>query len=385
MLNVKKLGSILIKMEIKTISSFPGCPFNDTFETFFDTHNLEEDVECYQLLFCPYGTGTCFNDLYKIKFKTRVVILNIIDLMIDSNDNFAIDELKQFCEQHPEQNFIIFSLHLNLKEQLSIPNLYLDTIVPTSYTERLQPCEKKEIKNNWLSLNSDTKVHRVLTVCYLLSKSYHRKGYITFNMNAPTLVKPDKYKNITRIPSGDFRYDLAKGYGKFISENYNHLKIRNFDYKDDRVANNYNVNLLPVYERIAVEIITGTMFFEPTPVLTEKEVQSIYAKNFPIYINGPGIAREIKKFLNVDIFEDIVDHSYDEIEDHFDRLAAAIDRNQHLLDGSTNIKELWNDNRERFENNCKIMDDLLYDRDKRKIIDHQKIKQALKHFDVAFS
>jgi hypothetical protein len=204
-------------------------------------------------------------------------------------------------------------------------------------------------------------------------------------MNAPTLVKPDKYKNITRIPSGDFRYDLAKGYGKFMSENYNHLKIRNFDYNDDRVANNYNVNLLPVYERIAVEIITGTMFFEPTPVLTEKEVQSIYAKNFPIYINGPGIAREIKKFLNVDIFEDIVDHSYDEIEDHFDRLAAAIDRNQHLLDGSTNIKELWNDNRERFENNCKIMDDLLYDRDKRKIIDHQKIKQALKHFDVAFS
>ena len=372
-------------MEIKTLSSFPGCPFNDTFETFFDTYNLEEDVECYQLLFCPYGTGTSFNDLCQIKFKTRVVILNVIDLMIDLSDNVAIEEIKQFCDQHPEQNFIIFNLHLNLKQQLSIPNLYLDTIIPTSFSEPFTHCEKKEIKNNWLSLNSDTKVHRVLTVCYLLSKDYHRKGYISFNMNAETLVKYNQYKNITRLPSGDFREDLSNGYQKFISEKYNHLKIHNFDYEDDRVANNYNVNLLPVYERIAVEIITGTMFFEPTPVLSEKELQSIYAKNFPIYINGPGIAREIKKLFKIDIFEDIIDHSYDEIDDHFERLAAAIDRNQHLLDGSTNISELWNDNRERFENNCKIMDDHLSDDNTKQILNHQKIKQSLKHFDIAFS
>jgi len=370
-------------MEIKTLSSFPGCPFNDTFETFFDTYNLEEDIECYQLLSCPYGTGTSFNDLYQIEFKTKVVVLNVIDLMIDSYDNLAIDELKEFCEKHPEQNFIIFSMHLNLRQQLKLPNLYLDTIIPTSYTERLQHCEKKEIKNNWLSLNSDTKVHRVMTVCYLLSKDYHRKGYITFNMAAPTLVTYDRYKNITKIPTDELKNDFAKGYEKFRSEKFNHLKIRNFDYTDDRVANNYNVNLLPVYERIALEIITGTMFFESTPALSEKEVQSIYAKNFPIYINGPGIVREIKEFLQIDTFDDIIDHSYDEIEDHFERLAAAIDRNQHLLNGSTNIPELWNDNRERFENNCKIMDDLLYDRDKRKIIDHQKIKQALNHFGIS--
>lgn len=369
-------------MEIKTLSSFPGCPFNDTFETFFDTYNLKEDVECYQLLFCPYGTGTCFTDLYKIKFKSRVVILNVIDLMIDSLDNVAIDELKQFCEHYPEQNFIIFSLHLNLRKELSIPNLYLDTIIPTSYTERLQHCEKKEISNRWLVLNADTKVHKVMSVSYLLSKDYWNNGDITFNMSVPTLVKSDRYKNITKVPD-HLKEDFSRGYERFKSEDFNHLKIRNFDLTDDRVANNYNVNLLPVYENIAVEIINGTMFFESTPVLSEKEVQSVYAKNFPIYMNGPGIVRELKKFTQIDIFDDIIDHSYDEIEDHFERLAAAIDRNEHLLDGSTNISELWNDNRQRFEDNCKIMDDLLYDQNKQKTINHQKIKQALKHFDVS--
>jgi hypothetical protein len=372
-------------MEVKTLSSFPGVPFTDTFETFFDEYTLSEDVECYQLLFCPYGTGSSFDDLNQINFQSRVVILNVMDLMIDNTDNTAIKELTQFCENHPEQDFIIFNFHLNLANEVKLPNLYLDTIIPTSYTERLTHCEKKDLRNAWLSLNSDTKVHKVMTVCYLLSKDYYDRGYITFNMNAATLVKYDQYKNITKIPTYQLRSDFAKGYVRFKSKDFKHLKIRNFDYSSDRVASNYNRNLLPVFEKIAVEIITGTMFFEKTPVLSEKEVQSVYAKNFPIYINGPGIVREIRKFMQIDMFDDIIDHSYDEIEDHFERMAAAIDRNEHLLNGSTNIRELWNDNRKRFEQNCQIMDDGLYDKTKQKIRNHEQIKRALNHFNVSFT
>jgi hypothetical protein len=96
------------------------------------------------------------------------------------------------------------------------------------------------------------------------------------------------------------------------------------------------------------------------------------------------MAREMKKFFGIDLFEDIVDHSYDEIEDHFERLAAAIDRNQHLLDGSTNIEELWFDNQQRFEDNCDKMDSMIYDKTYQKIFNHERIKQSLKHFEVSF-
>jgi hypothetical protein len=133
-------------MKVKTLSSFPGVPFTDTFETFFDEYTLSEDVECYQLLFCPYGTGSSFQDLYQINFQSRVVILNVMDLMIDNTDNTAIKELTQFCADNPEQDFIIFNLHLNLAKEVKFPNLYLDTIIPTSYTERLKHCEKKDLR-----------------------------------------------------------------------------------------------------------------------------------------------------------------------------------------------------------------------------------------------
>jgi hypothetical protein len=370
-------------MEIKTLSSFPGVPFNDTFETFFDSYELDEEIECYQLVFSPYGDKNSFDDLYQINFKSRVVILNILDSIIDECDNIAIEELTEFCLAHPEQNFIVFNFHLGIRNQLELPNLYFDTILSANPVEKLNHCEKKEISNRWLSLNADTKLHRVMAVSYLLSKEYCENGDISFNMNSPTLVKYDQYKNITKIPN-ELKDNFSKGFKKFKSRDFNLLNIPNFDEKNERVANNYNVNLMPVYQNIGVEIITGTMFFEKNPLLTEKEIQSVYAKNFPIYINAPGMAREMKKLLDIDLFEDIIDHSYDEIDDHFERLAAAIDRNENLLNGSTNIQELWYDNQKRFEENCKKLDSIIYDKRSRKAFNHNKIKKALTHFQVSF-
>jgi hypothetical protein len=376
-------------MEIKTLSSISSSmPFNDMLETFFDEHKVGEDIECYQLVFCPYGRGTSFDDLKKINFQSRVVILNIIDSIIDVNDNTAIDDLVKFCNDYPEQNFIVYHPHLNLQRELDlkgikVSNLYLDTVAPTNLTETYNRCEKKEISNRWLSFNCDKKFHRVMTISYLLSKDYSKNGDFTFDMRYSLLVPPSKYKNVTAIPSR-LKSDFARGFEKLKANDFNILDIPPFNQDEIKVVRNYNMELLSAYEKVGVEIITGTMFFEQTPVLSEKEMQSVYAKNFPIYINGVGMAREMKKFFGIDLFEDIVDHSYDEIEDHFERLAAAIDRNQHLLDGSTNIEELWFDNQQRFEDNCDKMDSMIYDKTYQKIFNHERIKQSLKHFEVSF-
>lgn len=371
-------------MEIQTLSSFPGVPFNDSIEEFFNAYKLDEDIEFYQFVFCPYGRKTSFDDLYKIKFKSRVVILNVIDSIIDKYDNIAIKELTQFCEDHPEQKFIIFSFHLNFQNELKdIPNLYHDTIFSANTSEVLNRCEKKDISNEWICLNRNIKLHKVLTVCHLLSKDYYLNGHITLTENTPILSRYHQYKNISEIPV-ELKKSFSKGFARLKAKEFNLSGVHNFDKEDDRVANNYNTNLVPAYENVAVEIITGTMFFEKTPLLSEKEMQSVYAKNFPIYINVPGMVKEIKNLFDLDLFEDIIDHSYDKIENHFERLAAAIDRNQHLLDGSTNIKELWYDNQERFEENCDKIDAALHDKSYQRMFNHERIKKALTHFNITF-
>ena len=372
-------------MEIKTLSTIPGINFNQMLEIFFDEHKVDEDIECYQLIFCPYGYGTSFDDLNEIDFQSRVVILNIIDTIIDPEDNTDLISLTEFCENHPEQNFIISAPHFNLQRELDIPNLYLTTLAPTSLQEKWIRCEKRNLTPRWLSLNSSTKLHRMLTISYLLSKDYHQTGFFTFDTNSQLIVTHEQYKNIKNPLSYKLRSDLARGLVKFKSKDFNRLKLNKFDQNDLRVSYNYNTNLLPIYERIAVEIITGTMFFERSPVLSEKEMQSVYAKNFPIYINGVGMAKEIKNFFGMDVFEDIVDHSYDEVEDHFERLVQAIDRNEHLLNGTTNIRELWHDNEKRFNDNCDKLDSIVHDGEYQRYFNRERIKKALNHFNVSFS
>jgi len=371
--------------KIKTLSSFKGVPFNDTLESFLDTHQISEDVECYQLLFCPYGNGTSFADLNKIEFSSRVVILNIMDSLIDQYDNLDIEQITQFCKNHSEHNFIIFNVHLDLQQQFNIPNLYFDTIIPTSFASKFFPVEKKEISNRWISLNRNTKLHKVLAVCYLLSKDYYRNGDISFKMDVQTLSRFHQYKNIAKVAtlSNELKRNLMKGFIRFKEKDFNLLSIDDFAKSDDRVADNYNTNIKPVYENIGIEIIPGSIFFEKSPLLSEKELQPIYGQNFPIYLNGPGMVKGIKKFLDIDIFDDIIDHSYDEIENPFERLAAAIDRNEDLLNGSTNISELWHDNEKRFKDNIDRVDNFMHDQTCQKTYNHGKIKKALEHFKVS--
>jgi len=150
-------------MEIKTLSSITSVPFNDMLETFFDTYEVDEDIECYQFVASPYGleTGTSFDDLNKINFQSRVVIFNVIDTFVDDTDNVAVDELIKFCQRHPEQNFIISTCHLNFQREVQLSNLYLDSYVPTSFSENFEHCEKKNLTDRWVTFNSSTKLHRV--------------------------------------------------------------------------------------------------------------------------------------------------------------------------------------------------------------------------------
>jgi len=372
---------------INTLSSFVGVPFNDTLESFLDTHEIGENIECYQLLYCPYASGTSFNDLNQIEFSSRVVILNIMDSIVDEYDNLDIKQITQFCKNHSEQNFIIFNVHLDLQKQFNIPNLYFDSIIPTSFASNFTPVEKKEISNRWISLNRNTKLHKILAICYLLSKDYYRNGDISVRMDESTLSTFPQYKNISDVAilSNELKRTLTKGFTRFKEKDFNLLSIDDFAKNDDRVANNYNTNIKPAYENVGIEIIPGSIFFERSPLLSEKELQSIYGQNFPIYLNGPGMVKGIKSYLDIDTFDDIIDHSYDEIENPFERLAAAIDRNETLLNGSTNISELWHDNEKRFKDNVDRLDNFMHDKTCQRTYNHGKIKKALEHFKVSVS
>ena len=63
----------------------------------------------------------------------------------------------------------------------------------------------------------------------------------------------------------------------------------------------------------------------------------------------------------MDVFDDIIDHSYDAIEDPEQRLRQAINLNKDLLTDINKVKQLWKDNRNRFVNNVNFARNTLYE------------------------
>jgi hypothetical protein len=406
-------------MNIKTLA-FCGEENNfcdDTFETFFDTYNLTEEIECYQVALpdddgdesLSYLTENC----PRYTFRTRVVILNIQSLILDEFGDIDMDGLVKFCEYHHDQQFIIFNPQINFKgitskNSIGKPNLYADTLNSSflynsennSSDESIhlnRGIEKKKISNQWLFLNSTAGLHKVVTLSYLLSKDYYKNGFISIGHQTDhrTLIQdyyvPQRFdegeilKNTSEMHhdvskiSPELKLELKKGYERFGSKDFNILKVEpTYELKD----NYYNDYLNPLYETTGVEVVAGITFFEQFPIISGKIFRSVYAKHFPIHLNGVGMVKWMEDAFGLDMFRDIVDHSYDEITDHFERLTAAIDRNAHLLDGSTNIHELWHDNQKRFEDNCKQMDKFIDDEDHRRNVNHEKIKKALTHFGI---
>lgn len=60
------------------------------------------------------------------------------------------------------------------------------------------------------------------------------------------------------------------------------------------------------------------------------------------------------------MFDDIVDHGYDTIDDPAKRLEYAITQNKELLTNNTRTKALWIKNKARFENNVDFCRERLY-------------------------
>jgi hypothetical protein len=107
--------------------------------------------------------------------------------------------------------------------------------------------------------------------------------------------------------------------------------ISEFTYQQHlSVSNDENfVRLLPVYSKCDVNVVTESLYDYCPGIITEKTLFAWLALQVPILIGYQGIVSHARK-LGYDMFDDIVDNSYDNLPNR-QRVAAAIKRNQHLL------------------------------------------------------
>ena len=109
-----------------------------------------------------------------------------------------------------------------------------------------------------------------------------------------------------------------------------------------------------VFEPSCISIISEPIFFEREALVSEKTIMALYGGTFPIWFGG-WKCPDSMWYLGFDVFDDIIDHSYEDLPNPIERCYYAIERNMHLLTDFDKTKKLADQCHSRFQHNLDLL------------------------------
>ena len=133
-----------------------------------------------------------------------------------------------------------------------------------------------------------------------------------------------------------------------------------------------------VFEPTCISLITEPAFFERETIITEKTIMAIYGGTIPVWVGGWRIA-DYMRDQGFDVFDDIVDHSYQDLTDPWDRCYYAIERNVNLLRDFDTVQKFVYNNKHRLQANLELLESNTFVNNIQQIVKQQpeKIKKEL--------
>jgi len=305
------------------------------------------------------------------------VIIGIKDLLDLWRDfNWWTDSIQdgpklliELANKFPNTNFIIFTSLEKLEREINVPNIQIipwggDLTNQALEYPSLEPVLDKNFDSSktFISLNRHARQHRLILLSYLFGAGYDTSGDISY------LHQDDRDDLLSIVPwvfdeltHKIIREKILTGFKQI----YNNKTLITDEFAiyetlgENNNFDNFNNRLRHRYKDSFVEIVTESSFSAPSFLVTEKTLHSIYGCNFPIILSGVGCVQHLRD-IGFDMFDDIIDHSYDLIDNPFDRIVAAVENNRQLLLDSDYVKNLWKINKQRFKKNIILAQTDLY-------------------------
>ena len=301
---------------------------------------------------------------YQGEVLDRPEIIYVNDHQYDENNHcFHLTSLLENSTCDPQQHFVIFD-HLNHEDELqhyphvSVP-VWLASSVSEFVQQRIQPdwSQKTHVFNFMINKPRPHREFLLMLIKHFGLDNYcHSLAWRRININLDSIKKSvnnNLYRKIidsvqVDTPVTDYRFGpeiaLEQGVlnGSFKnSETYQHLLQKT------------------LFEPTCVSLITEPMCFERESMHTEKTLMAIYGGTFPIWVGGWRLADHLAA-LGFDVFDDIIDHSYQDMMDPWDRCYYAIERNLKLLQDFTRARELIAANQHRLAHNVQLCQDNVF-------------------------
>ena len=274
-------------------------------------------------------------------FPEGQVILCVKDVLHD-------DYLQKLTDTDPGKFVVCTSLENLVLANAKIVRMGGDWLNQISQYQDLEPIRSKNFASQYvISLNRNPRHHRVTAASYLAGTCCPAiittliKDHQTFTDAVPWDLSALSSEQMDALNAG---YTCLESSDPDIYSSLGQL---------NNIAN-FEVNLRPMYAGSLVEIVGETSFDEAAFNLTEKTMHCFAAFNFPIILSSCGTVQFLRS-IGFDMFDDIVDHSYDLVKDPAKRVVTAIDNNYILMHNRDLAKQKWQECLPRFEKNWEFV------------------------------
>ena len=272
---------------------------------------------------------------YKGEVLSKPEIIFINDHCFDEQDQcFHVKKLLDNSTCDPKSHTVIFD-HILYDDELAEYNVIY---FPIFLASECQEFIDQDIELYWENKNR----------------------IFNFSINKPRIHRKFLLEEIERLELTSYRHSLAWRHNpvnsipvtdlKFGPETVDDLGIRNGSFKN---AETYDKLLRPKFQDTCISIITEPCFYEREALITEKTFMAFMGGTIPIWFGGWKNAQAIAA-LGFDVFEDLVDHSYETLEDPYDRCTQSLERNLHLFD-LEKMQKIIKDNAHRLQHNVDLL------------------------------
>ena len=277
---------------------------------------------------------------YNGEILSKPTTILVIDHHYDEvNGIWPLQQLLDNSKCDPYSHTLLFDM--NLHDDIFVK--YNPLCIPYCCTWLFDEFEKENIVPDWTNktktfnfMINKSRPHRVR-----LLKLIEQLGLRNFTYSLPWIENP-----YTRLPVTNYMIgtEIQMPHG-----------IRSGNIRNSR---NYKQLLQKtVFEPSCISLITEPTYIEKESLIDEKTIMAIYGGTIPIWVGGWRYADAMKE-LGFDVFDDIVDHSYQSLEDPIERIDKSIELNLDLLSSFTMTPQIL----ERLQHNLDLMLDGVFEK-----------------------
>jgi hypothetical protein len=171
--------------------------------------------------------------------------------------------------------------------------------------------------SKFLCLNGRPDWHRYYTLQRLVDAGLYDIGYVSFLNRYDRLYRSAEFNKFLESYNG-------KGSAEFVKNIFNNKEMLVLDKTNDEIHKNDRTHSPYLYDDTSISLVTETYPDSKRGLfITEKSYKPIANCHFQIWIAQPGMV-EFFRQLGFDMFDDIIDNSYDNIVDDIERFEKAL-------------------------------------------------------------